>query len=477
VKSFRRRVRYSILGLLIWLMLASGVFVYWGIESLLRRYVDSRLLALAVTLGQILEKRPEAMPQFDNDFLASAEGVGEELELIEAMHSVYLLAPDGRVLWHGSEATPRPDLTPAALERVRNGQAVYDTVLAVDGARVRRVSIPIPRHGDVRSILQAEVSFLFYDKTVSRIGLLLLIVAGGTMLMAWVMSGWLARHLLTPIDTLSRTAGTICGAKHTGFVLDSPYWEFQELAISFNAMLARLQKSGESQRRFVDYAAHEMQTPLTVLQANLEVTLHKARTVEEYREALLANLEQVERLVTLARELLALSRLSGDRSPVHLTSIDVAPLLKELIDELSILATDRQIRITLRTEPVPPVLGDPQWLKQLLINLLDNAIRYTREGGVITVSLQQDGNSVVVRVEDTGVGIEPEHLSHLFERFYRTDTARARHSGGTGLGLPIVMEIAQAHRGTIVVESQVGQGSVFTFKLPSAEAEPTIRSL
>jgi len=471
VKSFRHRVQYSILGLLIWLMLASTVFIYWGIESLLRRYVDNRLLALAVTLGQILEKRPEFMPQFDNELLGSAEELGEQkkLALMEAAHSVHLLGPDGRMLWHGTGADPRPGLTPEGLERVRNGETVYDMVYAADGARVRRVSIPIPRHGDVRSILQAEVSFLSYEKTLSKVGFLLLIVAGGTILMAWAMSRWLARQLLAPLDALSTTAGTICGAKHTEFRLDSPYREFQHLAVSFNAMLARLKRSGESERRFVDYAAHEMQTPLTVLQANLEVTLHKARTIEEYRDALLANLEQVERLVTLARELLALSRLSGDRSPVHLTSIDVEPLLKELIDDLTILAEDRQIRLELRSTPVPRVLGDSHWLKQLFINLLDNAIRYTREGGVVTVSLQRDGTNVVIAVEDTGIGIEPEDLSHVFERFYRADTGRARHSGGTGLGLPIVMEIAQAHRGTIAVESSVGRGSVFTFRLPSAE--------
>jgi signal transduction histidine kinase len=331
------------------------------------------------------------------------------------------------------------------------------------------VSIPIPRHGDVRSILQAEVSSLFYEKTLSRVVLLLLIVAGGTIFMAWVMSGWLARQLLTPINVLSATANTICGAKSAEFGLDSPYGEFQQLALAFNAMLARLRKSGESQRRFVDYAAHEMQTPLTVLQANLEVTLHKARTIEEYREALLANLEQVERLVTLARELLALSRLSGDRSPVRLTSLDLESLLKDLLGELIVLAEDRQIRLALRAQPVPVVLGDPQWLKQLFINLLDNAIRYTGEGGAVTVSLRQDGKEVAIAVEDTGLGIEPEHLPHLFERFYRTDAARSRNSGGTGLGLPLVMEIAQAHRGTITVASEIGKGSVFTLRLPSGE--------
>jgi len=461
MKSFQRLVRRSTLGLFVSLVLVSSVLMYAGIEALLRQYVDSRLLALAVTLGQILEKHPDVMPLFETEL-----GGQTQPELIEAAHSVHLLAPDGRVLWQGAGAAARPEMSQGALERVRSGQTVYDTIRSTEGARVRRVSIPIPSHGDLRSILQAEVSFLFYEKTLSRIALLLVVVAGGTILMAWLISGWLARQLLTPIQTLSNTAGTICGAKQAMFRLDTPYGEFQQLALSFNAMLDRLQRSREDQRRFVDYAAHEMQTPLTVLQANLEVTLHKARTVEEYREALISNLEQVERLVTLARELLALSRFSGDRSPVRLAPLDLNPLLEELIDELAVLADDRQIRITLEPHPISPVLGDRQWIKQLLINLLDNAIRYTAPGGAVSVRLQQEPHHVAIAVIDTGPGIEAEHLPHLFEHFYRTDTARARNSGGTGLGLPIVKQIVEAHGGTIAVESVVGKGSVFTFRLP-----------
>jgi signal transduction histidine kinase len=113
------------------------------------------------------------------------------------------------------------------------------------------------------------------------------------------------------------------------------------------------------------------------------------------------------------------------------------------------------------------VLGDPQWLKQLLINLLDNALRYTAPGGDVTVHLGVAGDQVTITVEDTGPGIEPQHLPHLFERFYRTDSARARDSGGTGLGLPIVKEIAEAHQGKIAVESVAGKGSTFTLTLPA----------
>lgn len=472
MKSFRGLVRRSTLGFLTLLILVFSLFVYWGIRTVLRHHVDNRLLSLGTTVAHGLEKRPDLLPPLPTDPLASPQTNSEQAqrELLEVPQSVQLLSPDGRLLWQGLGGPRHHDMSAAAIARVRGGETIYETVRVAGGAPVRRVSIPFPLHGELRSIIQAEVSLLFYEQTLAGVALLLFVVAVGTVAMAWAMSGWLAGKLLVPINVFGATAETISDAKHAGrFALDTPYDEFQQLCSSFNGMLSRLEKSAESQRRFVDYAAHEMRTPLTALQANLEVTLHKARSVEEYREALIANLEQVERLITLARELLALSRLSGDRSPVRLASLHLEPFLKELLGELTVLAEDRRILLTLDSSPVPAVLGDPHWLKQLFINLLDNAIRYTPEGGAITVSLRRQGNEVAVAVADTGFGIEAEHLPHLFERFYRTDMARDRNSGGTGLGLPIVLEIAQAHRGTIAVESDVGKGSVFTLKLPSAE--------
>ena len=248
--------------------------------------------------------------------------------------------------------------------------------------------------------------------------------------------------------------------------LDSPYQEFRRLTQAFNSVMDRFQRSGEIQRSFCDIAAHEMKTPLTILQGNLEVALLKARTSEEYREALINNLEQVGRLIALTRSLLTLAKFTSGKPPVHLVPLALEPMIQDLVDELTLLADDRRITLSFESQSVPPILGDAQWLKQALINLLDNALHYTPSGGAVTVRLQAVGEGVAVAVEDTGHGIEPEHLPHLFERFYRTDWARAKDAGGTGLGLPIVKEIAEAHGGTISVTSQVDKGSVFTLRLP-----------
>ena len=227
------------------------------------------------------------------------------------------------------------------------------------------------------------------------------------------------------------------------------------------------QRNGEVQRSFCDIAAHEMKTPLTILQGNLEVALLKARTAKEYREALFNNLEQVGRLIAMTRSLLTLATLTSGKSPFHLVPFSLGPIIQDLVNELTLLADDRRIPLSFESQSIPPVLGDAQWFTQALINLLDNALHHTPSAGAATVRLQAVGEGVTVAVEDTGHGIEQEHLPHLFERFYRTDWARAKDAGGTGLGLPIVKEIAEAHSGTIAVISQVEKGSVFTLQFPA----------
>ncbi|MEP6935645.1 MAG: ATP-binding protein, partial [Nitrospirota bacterium] len=328
--------------------------------------------------------------------------------------------------------------------------------------------ISIPRHGQTRYVLQAETSQRHYRETLKSLVILLTIGSGTMLLVAWIGSRWLAQKVLTPIAVLSAGAETISEAElGKRLTLESPYRELLQLAQAFNSVMDRFQRNVESQRRFVDHAAHELRTPLTVLQGNLEVALLKARTSEEYRDAIINNLEQVGRLIALTRSLLTLAKFSGDKPPVRLVQLALEPLIHDVVGELTILFDERRITLSTECQSVPPVLGDAQWLKQALINLLDNALRYTPSGGAVTVRLQMVGEGLVLTVEDTGHGIEPEHLPHLFERFYRTDWARAKDSGGTGLGLPIVQQIAEAHGGSISVVSRVDNGSVFTLRLPA----------
>ena len=333
---------------------------------------------------------------------------------------------------------------------------------------VRRISFPITTQGRVGYILQTQTPLDLVNETLHWLILTLGTVSIGIFVFGWVGSNWIARMALSPVETLGQTAATVSAQSlGTRVFLDAPFQEFQQLAESFNNMFERLQRAFESQRRFVGDAAHELRTPLTAMKGNVEVALQRDRSTEEYRDVLSTTLGQVEHLARLVKSLLTLTQFSGEHPPIDLKPVLMEPLIKELVSELSILAEEKGCLFTTHIQEVPLVLGDAGQLKQLVINLLDNAIRHTPQGGSVTVTLQSSTDKALLTVEDTGSGIATEHLPHIFERFYRADPARDRESGGTGLGLAIAQEIALAHNGTINVQSEVGKGSVFTVSLPT----------
>ncbi len=470
MKSLHSLIRQSALILMAALLLVFSVLTYAGGDALLHRFVDGRLFGLAETMAKIVEQHPNIIESSSEKYAQAAELIRDKNEEREVTHSLRIFTPDGRLVWNSPNAVAQTPVPDHVFEQVRLGNSLYKTAETLDGRwSVRQLFVPIPRQGPVRHVLQAEASLLLYRETLIGLVILLTLGSGIILFVAWIGSGWLAKKVMTPIEVLSTGAETMSEADlGKRLTLDSPYQEFRRLTQAFNSVMDRFQRSGETQRRFCDIAAHEMKTPLTILQGNLDVALMKARTTEEYREALINNLEQVGRLIALTRSLLTLANFTSGKPPVHLVPLALEPLIQDLVDELTPLADDRRITLTFESQSIPPILGDAQWIKQALINLLDNALHYTPFGGVVTIRLAAVGDEVAVAVEDTGHGIEPEHLPHLFERFYRTDWARAKDAGGTGLGLPIVKEIAEAHGGTVSVTSQVEKGSVFTLRLPAS---------
>ncbi|HNV26018.1 MAG TPA: ATP-binding protein [Nitrospira sp.] len=473
MSSFRAQFRLYTVALIAALLGGFNVVVYTGFHSLLQQYVDGRLFGFADTLAELIEQRPELLKRSDHEIVVprGAQVADDRMkELREVSHSVHILALDGTVVWQGSGVVPRPSVDEAVLARGKRGEVVYETLEMESGLSVRQVFVPIRQQDEVRYLLQAEESLAFFRRTHRSLMGLLMLGSVAVLATSWFGSGWLARKVLDPVEALSRTAEGISeSALRSRANLNAPFEEFERLAQAFNAMLDRLQRASESQRRFTDYAAHEMKTPLTVMQGNLEVALQRSRSADDYRDVLVSNLEQVQRLIVLTRSLLTLARFAGERPPVELSVLALQPLLKELIDDLTPVAEDRHLTLVLEEEPVPPILGDAERLKQVFINLLDNALRYTDPGGTVALTLRSEQNQVRVAVRDTGQGIAREHLPHLFEPFYRTDPARARDSGGHGLGLPIVKEIVEAHHGAITVESDVGKGSVFMLTFPAIQ--------
>lgn len=469
--SFRTRIRWSSVSLIALLLLIFCASLYSTLSFLLHRHIDAQLLATVQRQAHQVKKETGEIEEIlqenahndnDDDHLEK-----EDHELREAIRNSVVLSRKGLVQWKGEGIGDVARLDPLLLAQALKGQSVFETLQTPHGPDIRRVSFPISSQGKVKYILQTRASLDLVNETLYWLIITLGTATIGIFAFGWVGSNWVARMALSPVEALGQMAANVSAQSlGTRVVLDAPYHEFQQLAQSFNNMFERLQRAFESQRRFVGDAAHELRTPLTAMKGNVEVALQRDRSAEEYQDVLATSLGQVEHLTRLVKSLLTLTKFAGEHPPIELKPILMEPLLKDLVSELSILAEEKGCCLTALLQEVPSILGDDGQLKQLVINLLDNAIRHTPTGGAVTVGLKSSDDQVCLTIKDTGSGIPAEHLPRIFERFYRADQARDRESGGTGLGLAIAKEIVLAHHGTISVKSEAGKGSVFTVSIP-----------
>jgi heavy metal sensor kinase len=250
--------------------------------------------------------------------------------------------------------------------------------------------------------------------------------------------------------------------------VDNPKDELGRLATTINDLLTRLETSFKEQQRFIADASHELRTPLAVLRGETEVALNKPRTVPEYQESLSLINAEAERLSRIVEDLFMLARqpidapLTLQRDPLSLNDT-----VKDCVRAAQVLAIRKGIELKSESDAVSIVLhGDDELLKRMILNLLDNAVKYTPAGGEISVDLGRQNGNAWVSVRDTGIGISRADQAQVFDRFFRVDKARSRVLGGAGLGLSIVAWIVESHRGKITLESNPGQGSLFTVELP-----------
>src|SRR6266511_3930190 len=283
----------------------------------------------------------------------------------------------------------------------------------------------------------------------------------------------LANQALRPVDRMTRAAEQIAAGDLSERVPEpSRMDELGRLAATGNDMLARLQAAFERQKQFTSDASHELRTPLAVMRGDIEITLRRERSAEEYKRALTSNLEEIMRLSRLVEDLLMLARGDTGRIELRCEQVDLNDICRRMAEYIAPLADQRDQ--TLIYEPPPgaetaPVVvsADLLRIKQLLLNLLDNSIKYTQRRGRVTLGLKTEDKVAVITVADTGRGIPPEDMPHIFERFFRRSAKTAdRTAAGFGLGLSIVKWIVDSHGGRIEAKSEVGKGTEFTVRLP-----------
>jgi heavy metal sensor kinase len=314
--------------------------------------------------------------------------------------------------------------------------------------------------GRVEPTLLEEISDRLLGEMLMTVPLVLVCAALGGL--------FLANRALRPIARMTHTAAEISAgdlSRRIGYrgVMD----EVGQLARIFDQMLNRIQATIERERRFTADASHELRTPLTAIKGRISMILTQPRPPEQYAVAFQQVETQVDRMIRLTNDLLFLARLDEQRLPWHPVTLNLSHVLEATVEQMRQLADDVPINLTEQIQPELLIQGDPDYLIGIILNLIDNAIKYTTINGKVTVVATQVAEIVLVTISDTGAGIAPEHLSHLFERFYRVEAARTRQTGGTGLGLAIAYEVVRLHGGTLTVQSQLNQGTTFQLQLPA----------
>jgi heavy metal sensor kinase len=416
------------------------------VEQILRQAASQ---ATDISIAREIETR--IAPEFNNRFVR-----------VTRLPStvVYRSGPPADRSFEPAAVGPRPfarafrDSLPVSNVGVQQGIMIRNTPLRTESGEY---------------VIEFGVSIEAVRAVLKQLLYLLILLLPGLLLCAAGGAYWLVNRALLPVDRLSQTAEQMSlqdltlrlPVANTGDALE-------RLSISLNNMLGRLRNSVQTSRRFLADASHELRTPLTVIKGELQELMHATHLAEdELHERVGSVLEEVARLEHLVSGLLVLSRLDAGEPRTAWTDVDLAELAMSTAEQMRLIAEDRGVAIDLFKLHPAMVQGDQAKLKQIIVNLLDNAIRFTPRGGCVRLRTEIEEGGVVLEITDTGIGIPAEAVVHVFERFYRVEEARSREDGGAGLGLSIVNSICSALGAEIGVRSRLGEGSSFLVRFPN----------
>lgn len=457
--SVRLRLTLWHAGLLALVLAGFAVVVYVAVERLLTSQLEYQIHVRALDASRALE--PTSVGRRTFQTLATFAENPLYVQLVDARGTV--LAASGQA----PGALPMPT---ASLRSELAGDDAHATV-SVPGDRLDLHTVPLTVDGQTAGVLQVAASMAPLEASMARLRALLVAVVLGATALATALGSFLAGKAMRPVDDITGLARSIGQSADLSRRLPETGRrdELGRLAGTFNQMLARLESAFGTQRRFLDDASHELRTPLAAIRTNVETLLRAPdQPSTERADALRAVARDTERMGGLVSDLLALARADAGQ-PLDRGSVELDALLLDVYHQHRMLAG--RVRLTLDDMEPFVVQGDRERLRQLLSNLVENALRYTPADGSVALSMARRGNGVTLTVRDTGPGIPPDHVPHVFDRFYRVDPTRSRAAGGTGLGLAICRWIAEAHGGRISVVSAAGRGSTFTVELPAADGE------
>ncbi len=446
------------------ILIAFSTILYFVTARSLRDAIDQSLEETAAAAVRSLEERG-FLPLIDENELMSQF---PELARIDKFFQIF--SPSGTITIRSPNVKQRElPLSRRALDVAFSGQTIFESAKYPKEPPLRLISVPIIYRGNLLYIVQVGTSMESVDQTLNRL-LLVLLVSMPLALAVSLAGGWfLAGRALRPVDAITLAAQRIAAGDLTQRLsVPASADEIGRLAATFNNMIARLETSFRQIRQFSSDASHELRTPLTVMKGETELALRRPREAGDYTVVLESNLEEIDRMTRIVDELLFLSRADMGEVKMERLPVKLEALLEDIHRQASLLGQERGIQVVLGLVTPATVSGDELRLRELFLNLVDNAVKYSRPGGAVDMTLATVSGRARISITDHGIGISPEEQSKIFDRFYRTDNARAHTKKGTGLGLAICAWIVESHHGQIDVQSEVGKGSTFTVTLPLA---------
>ncbi|OPY70500.1 MAG: Sensor kinase CusS [Syntrophorhabdaceae bacterium PtaU1.Bin034] len=444
---------------LILVVFSGGVYIYF--RNSLQKSIDAKIKSMGDVISSSMTDvhDPSLFGNFER-YLENVLGRKPKGRLIQIMDS------SGRIGAKSNDIETENMVTSfATIEQAKSGEIVYET-LERTRPRLRVITIPILENKKVTSIVQVGTSLEDFDETTRRL-LMILIIGIPTSISVIIGVGYyMAKKSLKPVDQIRKTAIKISSRNLDEYIDIGPRKdELGKLAETFNDMISRLRDAFQRINQFSIDVSHELKTPLTILKGGTEVALRKDRESREYKVLLASHLEEIDRMSTIIDDLLLLSKADTGKMQLSLEEVEIKDLIMEVYMDMKIFAEKKDVDLVVGDLNDTKLKGDDLKLRRMLWNIVDNGIKYTQTGGKVEISTAIDDGYIRINVRDTGVGIADADIKYIFDRFYRADRARTRESG-TGLGLSISKWIAEAHKGTIEVESAASIGTVFSVKLP-----------
>jgi heavy metal sensor kinase len=465
VHSLRFRLTAWYAGLLAGALLLFGVSVYLGLERYLDWNAKRTLVEQSRTIGtELLAQYPVKGPEW------LAREINESYGPDINSHFIRVTQEDGDTLYlSGMPKDGSFDPSRIPLPRANVGED-YSRKIEISGKRFLLIEgLVFVRPNGKRIVVESGMPYEQIDSVLHGLLLTLAIYMPFIVSLAVIGGYWLMRRSLKPVDEItSRAEGITSTNLSERLPVIKTGDELERLSRSLNRMIERLEGAFQHINRFSADASHELRTPLTILHLELEGIIQNRELSPEVADQIGSALEETQRLSSIVESLLVISRLDAGDMHIERVVLDLGELASSTAEQMKLLAEEKAIEMHCNVDSAVYVEGDGSRLKQVIVNLVDNAIKYAPEGGQVEIKVFADQEQASLEITDNGVGISAEALPHVFERFYRADKARSRDSGGVGLGLAIVKAICTAHRAEITIASKEGKGSRFTVTMPRA---------